>query len=687
MYFCILYYRIDVMNKFFKIMLIALAVLVVLLLLAAAGGSLWGGRAAKNYLNDHCEALIGRRAHVDHVGLNLFTGHVAVHNLEVMEEDGSSRFAKLDTLDVSVSLLRLLGKRVQVRHLTLAGFDAHVVQDSTRFNFSSILDHLHQEDTEEEAPTDTTPSGWVVSLHRIRLADCAMLYEDCRRGSHLGFHHLNVTVPDFVVGGSESTEGALALTLAGGGELWAKPTYDASTGDFAVALGLDGFTLDQLKPYLVSSTNVEAFKGRLALEATAQGNVAHLIETAIAAKASVASVAVVDSSHNTVASLERLTVVMSKMVLSQRLFDIGSIELDGLTARYELFADSTNTLSRLLAAKSDSDNSESSDNSEDSENPEPIDTLPTPPLQLHVGHLDVHNVNFTYADYTMPQEFVFPITDLSVESVGVSASGSNNARVRANLPNGGTLEADWKGDIGQWKEQLELDLSIKGLHLTDLSPYMVTYFGMPFSDGIFGFTSHNTIRSSSLEGTNHIDIFKPTLGEKQQGVTPRLRLPVRAALYVLKDKDGKVLLDVPVKGNVDNPEFNYMKLVWKALGNLIVKVATSPARLLKGMRDEGEELFVPIDRDEADFTSEQIYLIDQVADLAKGNEGVVLVFELQSRPSTSGKGKLDAHRLNHALADHLGKVGLKKSQYDIHTANPDKDVAVEGYVVKLKSER
>ena len=669
------------MRKILKIILMVVAGLLALLLLALAAGTLLGGRTAKNYVNSHCEELIGRQAHVDYVNVNLFTGRACIVGLEVMEEDGSTRFAKFDTLDVAVSLLRLLGKRVQVRHVTLAGFDAHIVQDSTRFNFSSIIDHFQRDSAEVEEVEDTTPSGWVVSLHKIRLAENSMLYEDRPRGSHLGFHHLNLLVPDFVIGGSESTDAALTLTLAEGGELSAYPNYDASTGNFAMGLSLTGFTLDQLKPYLVNRTYIEAIKGSLALDATAEGNIAHFIETAIAAKVSLGNVAIVDSSKAEVVSLKGLNVEMRKMVLSQRLFDIGNIVLDGLTAKYELFADSSNTLSRLLVP---SHADTTAMRTEEAESATVADSLPTPPLQLHVGHLDIHNVNFTYADHTMPTDFVFPVTDLSVESVGVTASGSNNARLRANLPNGATLSADWKGDIGQWKRNLVLELSLKGLHLTDLSPYMVAYFGMPFSDGIFGFTSLNSIVNSRLEGNNHIDIFKPTLGEKLPEVTPRLRLPVKAALYVMKDKDGKVLLDIPVKGNVDNPEFNYMKLVWKALGNLIVKVATSPARLLKGMKDEGEELFVPIDWDEEGFTSEQIYLIDQVADLAKKDEKVVLVFELQTRPNSKGKDKHTANQHNRALASHLGKLGLGKSQYDIHTADPDKNVAVEGYAVKLR---
>jgi hypothetical protein len=677
------------MKKLLKIILVLLGCLAALVLLVMIVGSLFGGCATKNYVNNHSVDLIGRQAHVGHVGVNLFTGHVAIHELNVKEDDGETWFASFDTLDVSVSLLRLLGHRVQVRHLTLAGLDAHIVQDSSWFNFSSIVDRFKGDSLEVEV--DTMPSDWVVSMHRIRLAKCRLLYEDRPRQSHIGFHNLSVRVPDFTVGGGERTEGDLTVDLAEGGKLMVQTDYDATSGNFNLSVGLDGFALDQLKPYLMDFSQIEAVEGSVALDLAAQGNFAHLIEAEIAAKVGLDNVNIVDSCQASVASLGQLRLDVGRMVLSQRLFDINSFTIDGLTAKYELFADSSNTFSRLLTTKEGvTDSTAAADETErtaDSVEAELVDTLPTPPLQLRVGHLALGNINFTYADHTMPADFVFPVTNLCVEADNVTTAGNNNARVRADLPSGGSLAVDWKGNISDWKQHQDLTLIIKGLHLTDFSPYMVAYFGMPFSDGIFGFTSSNTITNSQLEGKNRIDIFKPTLGEKQEGVKPRLKLPVKAALYVLKDKDGKVLLDVPVKGNVDSPEFNYMKLVWKTLGNLIVKVATSPARLLKGMKEDGEEMFVTIDPEESAFTSEQFYMIDQVAGMAKKDEKVVVIFELQTRPSDDGKkATAVAEERNHALAQHLERLGVNKSQYIIHTAKPDENVAVEGYAIRLKVE-
>ena len=669
------------MKKALKIILITLIILVAFLLLTVVVGTLFGGCATKNYVNNHSKELIGREAHVNRVGMNLFTGQVSILGLEVMEEDDTTTFAGFDTLDVSVSLLRLLGKRVQVRHFTLAGLHAHVMQDSIRFNFSSIIDHFQSDDDEAEQERDTTPSDWTVSIHRIRIDECSMLYEDLLRKTHIGFQHLRLLVPDIVIGGEEKTDADLTVAMAGGGELSANSDYDAATGNFNLKLGLNNFALDQIKPYLVDHTYIETVDGMLSLDATAQGNISHFIESSIAAHVKVNDVDVIDSSHVSVASLKQLDVDLGEMVLSQRIFDINSIKLDGLTAKYEMFADSTNTLSRLMAEATSDTTSPQADKADADEEPTPIDTLPTPPLQLHIGQVALHNINFTFADHTMPVDFVFPITNINVETVNPTTSGINNARMRADLPNGGTFIANWKGNLSNWKQYQDLHLVIKNLHLTDFSPYMITYFGMPFSEGIFGFTSQNTIQNSKLDGKNHIDIYKPNLGERQEGVKPKLKLPVRAALYVLKDKDDKVILDVPVKGNVDNPEFKYMKLVWKTLGNLIVKVATSPARLLANMGEGSEELFVAVDLKEGDLGSEQFYQIDQIADLAKNNDKVHLTFQLMLRPNNATGHQSQCERMDNTLKHHLKQLGLDKSQYSIESPGSDESVVMDGYAV------
>jgi len=301
-------------------------------------------------------------------------------------------------------------------------------------------------------------------------------------------------------------------------------------------------------------------------------------------------------------------------------------------------------------------------------------------MKLRVGHLSLTDINVTYADHTLPDDFEFPITKLRIEADEITTSGNNSAKLFATLPHGGVAMANWSGNITDWKSYQSLRLNIKNLHLTDLSPYMVAYLGQPFTDGIFSFSSYNTIRGSKLDGMNRIDIYKPTVGDRRKDVKDAKKLPLKAALYVLKDKDDKVLLDVPIAGDIDNPEFNYMKLVWKTLGNLLVKVATSPVRALSGNKGDGE-LFIAISPEETDFTSEQFYNIDRVAEMAKMDENIILNLELQTLPTTDSTIVRNHQRRNMILKHHLTESGIPENQIVITTAEPSADIKREGYAV------
>ena len=673
------------MKKALKIIRIAIITLLVLIVALVLFGTLFGGCVAQNYVNTHGQDLIGREVQVDHVGLNLFTGRVAIHDLAIMEDNGSDRFAGFDTLDVSVSLLRLLGQTVYLRHITLSGLNVSIVQDSNQMNFQSIIDHFAKDSTEAE-PADTTPSNWVVSLHKIHLTHGSADYTDLRRMAHSGFHNLNIFVPDFVIGGKEKTDAGLTVQLTKGGTLKADATWNAQTQDFTADLSLSDLQLDQLKDFNMNPDFVQEIKGALGLTAHVSGNLKQALDMNISGKVDVDNLDLIDSASTSLASLNHLGVDLNKMVLSQNLFDINSIVLDGLNLRYELFADSTNTLSRIFSkAQEVTDTTLAEAEPETVSDSATVDTtLQSIPLQLRLGHIDLNNINFTFADHTLPDPFEFPVTDLRLTADNITTSGNNNAKVFANLPEGGVLLVDWKGNISDWKLNQSLRLDVRNLHLTSLSPYMVAYFALPFTDGIFSFSSLNTIQNSQLNGKNKIDIYKPTLGERRNDVKPQLKLPVKAALYILKDKDDKVILDVPIKGNVDNPEFNYMKLVWKTLGNLVVKVATSPVRMLGNLGGSNDnELFITIDHHEPDFTSEQFYQIDQVASVAKMDTSYRMLLQLHTRPTDDSIALRNQKIRNKLLQKHLSDLGVPKKQYQIIHLHPSDTVKVEGYSVTL----
>ena len=656
------------MKKIVKIILWVVGIVLALLIIV----SLVAGPVAKSYINKHGEQLTGRRVEVKRVGVNLLTGSVKVQGLDLYEDDGSTRFAGFDTLDARAALLQLPFKTVNLRHITLAGLKAQVQQDGDRFNFNSLIDHFKSDKPDEEK--DTTPSSWTLKFYNIRISHASLGYRDLRSKKELNLPDVNLRVPGFVIGGKEQTEGGLNLSFDKGGRLNMDAHYDATSGALNASVDLKDFALRNVEGYIQDVIDLDEVAGNLTAHIDLKGRTAELLKSHIAATLALTDVDL-QAENTQLAGLKELSVKVNNINLNANNFDIAEVHLDGLTASYEQWDGYTN-ISRLMKPK---DTTESKEPEEISD----ITASKKSKIQLHVGRLLVENCALTYANHTLPEEFSFPVTNLVVRAENLSTQGDNNAQLRATLPGGGMLAVRWQGNISDWKQHQDLFLTIKGLDMKQLSPWSLAYTGQPIEDGVFGLTSRNSIVESNLNGKNTIDIYKATVGKRRKDVDAKLNLPIKAALYVLKDKDDKILIDMPVKGNVDNPEFNYMKVVWKTLGNLVVKVATSPARALgNALGLNGEELdFIAIDPAQHGLTSEQYHILGQLATISQSDSLIVLVLERRMPEAANDTVARHYDMLNLQILRYLQEQGVPEGQVRITNGEPPAAGEKSGYAV------
>lgn len=659
------------MKKILKVTAIVVAIIISLLLLV----TLIAAPVAKSYVNKHGKELIGRTVNIEKVGLNLFTGHLAIHQLSVYEEDDSTLFAGFDTLDVNLQLLRLLGSDLYFKHITLSGLNVTVLQQDTVFNFTSIIDHFAS-----DTPEDTTEStsAWKLHFYNVSLRHAKLSYSDLNRGKDWNIKDLNIKVPGFTIGGEEKSDAGIDLALADGGLLNVDAQYDAKTNDFKVMANLDNFALSNIKEYLTDIVNIKELGGNLGASITADGNVSEIMSTQIGGNLQLNGLNIIGAERTEVASMQKMSIEINKINLSSNLFDIESVLLEGVKGHFEVFADSTNNFGRLMATSTTDTNA---DTNAENETETADTTQQNNPMTLKVGRVELKSCQFQYTDNTLYEKFTFPVNNINLTAEDINTTGMNHAKITAQLPGGGTLKIDWRGNIADWKASQDLTLNVNGLDLKQLNPYMVTYLGQPFSDGTFSFISHNTITNSMLDGNNHLDIYNVTVGDREKKVKPIVHLPLKAALYVLKDKNEKILLDVPIKGNIESPEFNYMKLIWKTLGNLLVKVATSPVRALGDMLgiSEDESRYMEIQPGQSDFTSEQYNLLNRFAQATSYSKEIRITFDHRVPAIADETERQRIDTLNTIIHDYMiSQLKVDEKQIVIKTT-VDPDVKKIGY--------
>ena len=82
-----------------------------------------------------------------------------------------------------------------------------------------------------------------------------------------------------------------------------------------------------------------------------------------------------------------------------------------------------------------------------------------------------------------------------------------------------------------------------------------------------------------MQGANDIVMSDLVLGDEVDDPDAG-SLPLGLAVALLKDANGVIDIDLPVEGDVNDPEFRIGGVIWQAIGNLVTKIVSAPFRLL-----------------------------------------------------------------------------------------------------------
>ncbi|MBE0605621.1 MAG: DUF748 domain-containing protein [Deltaproteobacteria bacterium] len=214
---------------------------------------------------------------------------------------------------------------------------------------------------------------------------------------------------------------------------------------------------------------------------------------------------------------------------------------------------------------------------------------PGVPVRIDAVTLLGGTVNFS--DKYIKPNYSANLVELGGRVSGLSSEESQLADVdlRGKLGNATPLEI--VGKINPLAKDLFLDFKVdfRDIDLSSLSPYSGRYAGYGIQKGKLTLNLRYHIEKKKLDSENKVFLDQFTFGDAVDS-PDATKLPVRFAVALLKDRNGEIHLDLPVTGAIDDPKFSVWGVVWKIVGNLLVKAATSPFALLGAVFGGGEEL-------------------------------------------------------------------------------------------------
>lgn len=211
-----------------------------------------------------------------------------------------------------------------------------------------------------------------------------------------------------------------------------------------------------------------------------------------------------------------------------------------------------------------------------------------PPPVVHVGPVVLSGGTVAFSDYFIQPNYSADLSALagrlgafSSEALPDQPPQMADLELRGRAQ--GTANLEITGQLNPLAKPLALDVTARmsDLELSPLSPYAIKYAGHGIERGKLSMDVNYKVQpDGQLTASNKLVLNQLTFGEAVEGAPASL--PVRLATALLADRNGVIDLDLPISGSLNDPQFRLAPVIFKIIGNLIMKAVTSPFALLSG---------------------------------------------------------------------------------------------------------
>ncbi|HQU34364.1 MAG TPA: DUF748 domain-containing protein [Thermoanaerobaculaceae bacterium] len=498
------------------------------------------------------------------------------------------------------SALDLAARRLALGELSLAGARLAVSRGAEgAWNLASLLppSPLPPASPAPAASQSTAPA-WTLALKRLVLQRAAVEVDDALPAPpvHIVLAPLALTASNLST--TQGAQGRLELrsgvngsgsvSLAGGIGLNPFTAKLAAVVKDLPLVPLQGYVTDRV--HLVVNDGTASAAGKLTVATSGPAPSA-----GFTGRASVDRLATVDA-HATEDFVRWTSLAFTGVSFASEPFrlSIAGVTLAGLASKVIIAADGTINLSRVLGVASPppaSGNEGEGSPAAPPPTPAPAPvTTPAPataaPENGGADAVRIAKVTFkdgaiVFIDRSVSPEFRMDVTGLAGSVSGLSSLASTAADVDLHATINGQAPVSFTGKVNPLAGNLFLDIKVaaRDLDLPPVSPYSGVYAGYTIQRGKLDLDLAYKVAQRRLEAQSKVELDQFDFGEKV--ASPKAtHLPVRLAISLLKDRQGRITLNLPVSGSLDDPKFRVGRIILKMIVNLLAKVATSPFSLL-----------------------------------------------------------------------------------------------------------
>ncbi|WP_298534336.1 DUF748 domain-containing protein [uncultured Algibacter sp.] len=524
----------------------------------------------KNYVINNSKELLGRKIDVGKLKYNYFTSTIRIHNFKMYEQNEVDEFTKFDTLILDMEPYKMLFNEKVVEQFYIKGLMVKTVMKDSTFNFDDLI-AFHASEEDSLSKPEESLFKYEISNIELKEADFFFNNENVKKETHI--EDFSVLIPFIGWNQEEKSSADLKFNFRRGGYFESALNINPVTGDYDAHFTISKLYLDNFLNYIKPYAHINSFEGLVNSKIDIIGNTYSAIESVISGEVEVLDFKMTDTLNHEFLSAKRITSSIKKLDYANNNYVLNSVnvsdsytlfQLDSVSNNFfKIFKLNTPNEHENEIVQTDSMGSGSSDE-----------------IKYMVHNFTLNNGILDYTDNLTGDPFKYHLSHIEIKSNEISST-SNWLDINSTmlLNNRGNLKAQLGLNPNDYSNST-LNISIEKFKLPDLNIYTNYYMGHSILEGDMYYYSQSKIVDGNISSENRLLVKNASLENVKGGLYD---LPLKFAFFLLTDKNGDVNLELPVRGNMNDPDYDVRKIVWQTFKNVIGKTVASPVNFLVGL--------------------------------------------------------------------------------------------------------
>ena len=537
----------------------------------------------------------------------------ALRDFKLAEAGHSNNLIELPLFGVSGVSFNLASRQAEIGSLFANGGNLFVSRDKERA--INVVEISKPSDTNAVVPGGIifllrsvtnavamllqSSNAWAGTLHDVDFTNCALHLEDfvSSRPAKLDLTGITLQVKNISNVPTTNLTAALALRWNTNGTINTGIAASFSPPTADIQLALTNLDLGSLDPYLETKVNLLVLGSKLGLTGAVHLRTPanDLPQVTFTGDTRLDGFHTVDGAFGEdLLKWDSLRISGIDANLNPQIISIREIALDNAYARIVVETNKTTNLGAALqpAGTSAPVQTNAPVAAEKPATPATNEVASAPAPKISIGSIVLSNAAFQFTDHSITPDVNLAVEQFSGTIAGISSEQLQHADIQLHALVDNVGPVDITGHLNPFSgtQTNDLQISVKDVDLTPTSPYAGKFAGYRIARGKLNLDLAYELVGKKLSSKNIIMLDQFTFGETVNS-PDATHLPVRLAVAIMKDREGKIVLDVPVEGSFDDPQFRVRKVVMRAIVNILEKAATSPFSLLgAAFGGGGEEL-------------------------------------------------------------------------------------------------